>query len=235
LGRLETMGTKDGMGVDDRGPAGGADGSRRLTDENAAGIMTVESAMKRTIVFLVMIAFAAALGAQSLAEMARVEKARRISFAGRRGPVVTNATLLRVKIRPAVEIVVPEEEIVDLGEASELEEVLPAEPESDLPEASPSPAGEAEAVPGLEAEAAEPTLEDRLMATEELVDLLETKIAALNQDYSHQTNMVPNYVIEQQLTETLQRLQNAQADAVRLKREIDRVKREKRLAAAAIR
>ena len=194
--------------------------------------------MKKTVVFLIMIGFAAALGAQSLVVLSRVEKARRASLAGRRAPVVTNADLLRVKLRPAVEVVVPEEEMGELGDETETSEGLPAEAGGVESNVSTPPAGEAAAAPpepGLEASDAEPALQERLKTTEELTDLLKTKIAALNQDYSYQTNMVPNYVIEQQLTETLQRLQNAQAEVVRLKREIDRVEREKKLAANPIR
>jgi len=149
---------------------------------------------------------------------------------------VTNADLFRVKLRPAVEFVVPEEEIVYLeegveaGEALTAEETAAGEAVATESEVAALPNGEADEMP-VEAEGetadAGPTPREMLRTTEELVDLLQTKIAALNQDYSTQTNMVPNYVIEQQLTETLRRLQSAQADAVRLRREIDRARREK--------
>jgi hypothetical protein len=194
--------------------------------------------MKKTLVFMIMIGFSATLGAQSLVVLARVEKARRESLGNRRGPVVTNADLLRVKLRPAVEVVVPEEEMGELGDGTETGEGLPAEAGAVGSDVATPPAGEtaaAPAEPGPEAADDEPTLQVRLKTAEELTELLKTKIAALNQDYSYQTSMVPNYVIEQQLTETLQRLQTAQAEVIRLKREIARVEREKKLAANPIR
>jgi len=191
--------------------------------------------MKRTIVFLMMIGLAVSLDAQSLVQMARVERARRESLIDQRGPIITNADLLRVKLRPAVEIVVPEEELTGLDEGLGEGDELAAEEEAAAtePEGASTAAGEAEVEPvPVEAEAdtaeAGPTPQERLRTTEELIDLLQTKIAALNQDYSTQTNMVPNYVIEQQLTETLQKLQAAQADAVRIRQEISRKSREKR-------
>ena len=203
--------------------------------------------MKKTLVFLIMIGFAATLGAQSLAELARLEKARRNSLGDRRAPVITNLDLLRVTKKPAVEIVVPPSEIVELEEGMGVEaevtdesvepetaEVEPAVEEA-APDAIAPPAGETavEAItPPLEAPATGPSLEEQLQAAEELADLLETKIAKLKQDYSFQESMIPNYVIERQLTETLERLNKAQAEATRLRREIGQQSRERRPPAA---
>ena len=195
--------------------------------------------MKRAIVFLVMLGLASFVAAQSpaaqsLTGLARLEKARRASLAGRRAPVITNADLFRVKLRPAVEIGTPPEE-----------EAVPAEenPEGTVvavPGQSTPPEGEAGVAP--DASAAPPPgpapatadvitgLREKLRTAEEQIDLYKTKIAALNQDYSSQTSMTPNYVIEQQLTETLQKLQATQAEAVRLQRDIDKAVLEKRLA-----
>jgi hypothetical protein len=201
--------------------------------------MAGELVMRKLFLFIAMVGLAATLSAQSLTQLAKTEKARRDALGGRRGPVVTNADLLRVKIRPAVEVVVLEEEAVEgLTEEGAAEEA--AEGAAGTAEAEPGiepAAGSEAASPETPGEATEPgpTPEEKLRDTEDLIDLLETKIAALNQDYSHQTNMVPNYVIEQQLTETLKKLQNAQADAIRLRREIDQKRLEKRTAAAPIR
>jgi hypothetical protein len=199
-----------------------------LTGEQGAGIMRREISMKKAMVFLVMLGFAATLGAQSLAELARLEKARRNSLGDRKAPVITNLDLLRVMKKPAVEIVVPPSEIAELEEDMGAEEevadesVEPAAKEP-APVATAPPAGEAAVevvTPPLEAPAAGPSLEEQLQASEELADLLQTKIAKLKQDYSFQESMVPNYVIERQLTETLERLSRAQAEATRLRREI---------------
>lgn len=71
-------------------------------------------------------------------------------------------------------------------------------------------------------------LDAQLQAAEELVDLLETKLAALKQEYEFQTSMVPNYVIEKQLNDTLQRLQKAQAQEARIRAEAEKRGRERR-------
>jgi hypothetical protein len=93
-----------------------------LTGEQGAGIMRREISMKKAMVFLVMLGFAATLGAQSLAELARLEKARRNSLGDRKAPVITNLDLLRVMKKPAVEIVVPPSEIAELEEDMGAEE-----------------------------------------------------------------------------------------------------------------
>jgi hypothetical protein len=200
--------------------------------------MPEESAMKRIFTFVFMIGFATALGAQSLADLAKLEKERREGFKGRHAVVIKNGDLLRVKKRPAVEVAVESEVIPELGEGEILDTESASETGLPAPAASIPPAEEAipeQIVPPVKAPDVGPALRDELLAAEELADLLGTKIARLRQDYSSQENMVPNYVIEQQLAETRQRLQNAQSEVVRLKREIDRVERERKLAANSIR
>lgn len=185
-----------------------------------------------------MIGFATALGAQSLVDLAKLEKERREGFKGRHAIVITERDLLRVKKRPAIEVAVESEVIPEPDEGEILDTESASETSPPAPAASIPPAEEAipgPIVPPVKAPDVGPALKDQLLAAEELADLLGTKIAKLRRDYSSQENMVPNYVIEQQLTETLQRLQNAQAEAVRLKREIDRVERERKLAANPIR
>jgi len=167
--------------------------------------------MKKIITLVIMVGFATVLGAQSLADLARNEKERRKSLGGRRAPVVTNQDLLRVRKKPALELTVPEKEAEEYVEGPASEVPVPRTPAAARPvaaKAAPQPEG--------------PPLETQLKAAEELAGLLETKIAKLRQDYSSQESMVPNYIIEQQLTETLERFQKAQAEAARLRTEIAR-------------
>jgi len=182
--------------------------------------------MKRMVLFLVAAGLTAFLSGQSLTDAARAERARRQSLGGRHGPVVTKAELLKVKLRPAVEVVIPVEGTEATEALSVEREAEPAGGVADQasapvggPEAAPAPEGAPDAISGLR---------EKLRSTEELIELLKTKIAVLNQDYASRANMVPASVIEQQLTETLQKLQAAQAEAVRIEREIGRLALENR-------
>jgi len=67
-------------------------------------------------------------------------------------------------------------------------------------------------------------LEAQLQAAEERVDLLETKMAALRQQYESQDAMVPGYVIQQQIAETSENLARAQAQLARIRGELDKRK-----------
>ncbi|MBM3306055.1 MAG: hypothetical protein FJY79_08985 [Candidatus Aminicenantes bacterium] len=202
--------------------------------------------MKRAVVVLVLAGFAAALSAQSVADLARKERERREALKGRRATVVTNDDLLRVAKRPAVEISsrAPGWDIV---EGDEPERVTGPESATgpgtvvSAPEAAegssrritprvtapgPSLMPDRDAVDQMGMGAG--PLEAQLKAAEELVDLLETKLAALKQEYEFQNNMVPNYVIEKELNDTYQRLQKAQAQEARIRAEAGRKSRERR-------
>jgi hypothetical protein len=200
-------------------------------------------AMKRVITFLVLVGFAASLGAQSVAELARKERERRESLKDRRAAtVITNDDLLRLKKRPAIDVSSgpPGWDIVvaddpdrgldqDVIAAPGTAAAAPAAPAGASRRVTPRVAppgpsliGDAETTDHTAAPLGSGPLEAQLRAAEELVDLLETKMAALKQEYEFQTGMVPGYVIEEQLTETLQRLQKAQAQAARIRAEYEK-------------
>lgn len=187
--------------------------------------------MKRVLVFMAVLGLAASLSAQSLADLAKKEKARREGLNGRHAVVVKNADLLRVRKMPAVQITNPEEisgetvaEGQDIGPETISEETEPGS----LPSGSGAPSGR-RIVPSVapngpvitgdlnrdQADAGA-TLEAQLKAANELVDLLTTKMAALRQQFESQDAMVPGYVIQQQLDETNQRLLKAQAQQARI-------------------
>jgi hypothetical protein len=190
--------------------------------------------MKRAIVFLVLAGFAATLSAQSVADLARRERERRESLKGRRSPIITNADLLRITKRPAIEISAPGWDVLEadeldrgLGEdaAAGAGAVAAAPPAADgtsrritprVAAPGPSLMEDAESTDQSGGTGAGP-LDAQLRAAEELVDLLETKLAALKQEYEFQNNMVPNYVIEKELNDTLQRLQKAQVQEARIR------------------
>jgi hypothetical protein len=194
--------------------------------------------MKRFLLLIVVLGLAASLGAQSLAELAKSEKARRESLKGRHAVIVRNADLLKVQKAPAVQITIPEEiggETVS-GEGQDVEpETVSEETEpSSLPSGSGAPSGR-RIVPSVapngplitgdvnrdQAEG-RGTLEAQLKASKDLVDLLTTKMNALRQQFEAQDSMVPGYVIQQQLDETGQRLVKAQAQQARIEAMVEK-------------
>jgi hypothetical protein len=188
--------------------------------------------MKRFVLLITVMALTASLGAQSLADLAKKEKARRASLAGRHAAVVKNIDLLRVQKVPAVQVTVPEEirgeTVSGEGQDVEPETVSEGTEPASLPSGSGAPSGR-RIVPSVapngplitgdvnrdQAEGRGP-LEAQLKAAVELVDLLTTKMAALRQQFESQDAMVPGYVIQQQLDETNQRLVKAQAQQARI-------------------
>jgi hypothetical protein len=202
--------------------------------------------MKRLIALLIVFGFAATLSAQSVADLARKERERREALKGRRAVVVTNDDLLRITKRPAVEVS-PQAAGWDIVEADEPDRIMEQEAAAgpgavvSAPSAAegtsrritprvaapgPSLMGDPEAVDQTSTGAG--PLEAQLQAAEELVDLLETKLAALKQEYEFQTSMVPNYVIEKQLNDTYQRLMKAQAQEARIRADFEKKSRERR-------
>jgi hypothetical protein len=188
--------------------------------------------MKRVLVFVAVLGLAASVGAQSLTELAKKEKARRDSLKGRHAAVITNASLLRVQKTPAVVVTPPEAELSDAVAGEETvaaDQGAGAEGETGaLPSGSGAPSGprmvprtgrEGPLITGDanrdQAEGAG-TLDAQLKAAKEMVDLLTTKMNALRQQFESQDAMVPGSVIQQQLDETNQRLLKAQAQQARI-------------------
>jgi hypothetical protein len=192
--------------------------------------------MKRLLVFVAVLVLTASLGAQSLVELAKQEKVRRESLKGRRAAVITNAGLMSVKKLPGVVVTPPEAESGE-GIAGEGQDAGPATVPDDadagsLPSGSGAPSGKritpavAPNGPLITGEADRDqadvggTLEARLQAAKDLVDLLTTKMNALRQQFEAQDAMVPGYVIQQQLDETNKRLLKAQAQQARIEAQI---------------
>lgn len=190
--------------------------------------------MKRVFTLIAVLGLSASLGAQSLVELAKKEKARRESLKTH-AAVIKNADLLRVEKVPAVEVIPPEPEIAEelFGEsvAGAPDPVSGEAGSASLPSGSGAPGrrivptvgpegplitGEA----GRDQEGPGGTLEAQLAAAKDLVDLLTTKMNALRQQFEYQDAMVPGYVIQQQLDDTNQRLLKAQAQQARIEAQI---------------
>ena len=164
--------------------------------------------MKKTLVVIaVLLGLAASLRAQSLAELARRETARRAGFA-RHSVVIRNEDLRRVKKAPAVEVSRPEGWAGQDFAASD-QTAAPVEGAADVPVSPPPGSGEAAAPAPAVSEAGGP-LEEQLKAADALVEELTNEMNSLRQQFASQNAMVPGSVIQQQIDETYQRLVQAQ-------------------------
>lgn len=179
--------------------------------------------MKRILVLTVFAALIGSLYGQSVAELAKQEKARRDGLGPKRAKVVTNADLAAVRKTPAVTVTIPE--------SSE-----EANPSGVVPEGSADNSGAVAMTPqvikdgpGLFQDnsnsatgpAAGADAASRLKAAEDLIDLLTTKINALMQQATNLDNMTPKDSIQKQIDETNQKLLRVQDEAAKLKAQIE--------------
>lgn len=184
--------------------------------------------MKKALVILAVFGLSASLGAQSLVDLARLEKARREALKGRPAVVVRNRDLLAVKKTPAVEVL--DTAVDETSEAAQAAETAPpaAGGRTIPPGAQIVPRVEADgpALVGDQAigrpDSSTKVLEAQLKAAEERVDLLATKMAALRQQYDAQNAMMPGSSIQQQIAETNETLVRAQAQLARIKEQLDK-------------
>jgi len=195
--------------------------------------------MKRLLIVLAVIGFTASLGAQSVVELAKREKARRESLKGAHAVVIKNHDLMQVKKTSAVEVAIPVQEgsegALAEDQSADAEALSSEEAQSVPPSGSGAPSGRritprvAAAGPTLMGDGAATgqaasgvTLDAQLKAAEELVDLLTTKMNALRQQFEFQDAMVPGSVIQEQMVETNQRLVKAQAQQARIEAELEK-------------
>jgi hypothetical protein len=186
--------------------------------------------MKKLLGAATILILMGSLYGQSVVELSRKEKERREALRSHRAKVVTNADLAAVRKTEAV-IVSNPDSAADTGEAA-------AEGPQIIPSVAP-PAGEdsqpvvmvptvARNGPALftndtagDALASGKSLEDRLKAATELVDLLTTKMNALWQEFYNLNTMTTQDRIQQQIDETYQKLLKAQADEAKLKSQLE--------------
>jgi len=150
---------------------------------------------------------------QSLTETAKKEKERRESLKGKAGVVVTNADLAGIKKKPAVTPQAPAEGEKPAAAAK------PGEPSAG--EATPPADLQTEARNKFEEKKSE--LEGRLSKAKELVELLNLKMSALQQQFYSFNSMTAKDQVQKQLSETLQKLKAAQAEEAKIKDELDKV------------
>ncbi len=178
--------------------------------------------------------FVSFLHSQSVVELAKKEKERREALKGKAAHVVTNVDLLRVKKRPAVEIVDPN---VLLDETVvEGEDVSPAVV-GDETAAAETGAAETAAVATPEPQIIPPPEQPTMSETEfrtrmadcktkvdqaqEMVDLLTLKMNGLWQEFYSLDDMKSRELIQLQISETYDKLTRAQMDTTKAQQELD--------------
>ena len=152
---------------------------------------------------------------QSLAEIAQKERERRAALKGKKGAVITNASLAKLKKKPALETpAVPPapltEEVVSPGAPPE----AAAEPQE--PPAAAFPAPEKTVSPDLK------TLQERWEKAKEYVELLTLKMGALWQQFYNLEDMTTKDAIQQSIAETFIKLQNAQAEETQARQDLEK-------------
>ncbi len=185
------------------------------------------------ILFLLGVSF---LSAQSLAEASKKERARRAALKGTQ-TVVTNEDLGKLKKKAAMTESVPEnpaeEAVVDEAEGTvppggeeaqaqptEQGEAPPAAVETP-PEAAPPSAQTEPALNQEEFGRRKAELEDVWNKAQELVDLLTMKMNGLWQEFYNLDDMTARDKIQQQISETYEKLLKTQQDATKAREELD--------------
>jgi hypothetical protein len=173
------------------------------------------SALKIIAAAVLAISLAQPAPGQSLAEAAKKEKERRESLKGKAGVIVTNADLAGTKKKPAIAV----------------NPQTPAESEKPAAAAKPGEPSAVEAAPpadprieaGKKFDEKKSELEGRLSKAKELVELLNLKMSALQQQFYSFNSMTAKDQVQKQLSDTLQKLQAAQAEEAKIKDELDKV------------
>lgn len=193
-------------------------------------------AKKIAAAFFLLLLGVSFLSAQSLAEASKKEKARRAALKGKQ-TVVTNEDLGKTKKKAAMTETVPEKPAEEFegtvppeGEQAPAEEAAPGEPTPgeappaavDTPPEAAPPAAEAE--PSLSMEEfnrRKAELEDAWNKLQEMVDLLTMKMNGLWQEFYSLDDMTARDKIQQQISETYEKLLKTQQDATKAREELD--------------
>lgn len=168
-----------------------------------------------TVIFLPLL-LASFLCSQNLVELAKKEKERRAKLKGKKGIVVTNADLTRLRKKPALSITG-----VKLAAMERPPATATIRPESRLARKS-SKGIDKEESGNLQ------ELEQKWKKTKEYVDLLTLKINGLRQKFYSFRDWTLRDSIQREISETFLKLQKAKLDSEKTKKELDRQRIKKR-------
>ncbi len=189
--------------------------------------------MKKAAIGVFLCVFLAnAAGAQSVAELARRQKARRAALKGKPAAVITNKDLAKVKRTPALVVQTPVEitaenveEAVPAAEGGETATGAPAEATAQAAGTAPATQPAAPAETGALTEQQYKEKRDALAAAaarvQEYADLLQLRLGQLWQQYYNLDDMAPKDAVQAQISEVYTKMQQAQADALKAKTELE--------------
>lgn len=171
--------------------------------------------LKKLVTCLLLLSMGGSFGfSQTLAEIAKKERERRESLKGKKGVVVTNADLAKLKKKPALEIppAPPEQQPV---EQTALTTPLPAEEAAGLSEPIGSPQRG-------ETESSLKNLQEKWEKAKEYVELLTLKMSALWQQFYALDNLSSKEAVQQAIAETFIKLQDAQTEETKARQELEK-------------
>ncbi len=174
--------------------------------------------MKKILVlFFLPLWLASLASSQSLAELAKKEKARRERLKGKKVVLVTNADLGKGTKKPAVSS--PDtQETSHPSTPGASEAAVQSPPSRDIPPVIPPDRG---AISDREYEARKAQLEGALKRADEMVDLLTTKLNGLWQEFYSLNDMTTKDKIQIQISDFYEKLVAAQEEADRARQELE--------------
>jgi hypothetical protein len=175
----------------------------------------IKNGIEKAVSCLLLLFMAGSFGlSQTLAEIAKKERERRENLKGKKGIVVTNADLARLKKKPALEIppAPPEQQPV---EQTALTTPSPAEEAAKLSEPIGPPQRE-------ETETSLKNLQEKWEKAKEYVELLTLKMSALWQQFYALDNLSSKEAVQQAIAETFIKLQDAQTEETKARQELEK-------------
>jgi hypothetical protein len=188
-------------------------------------------------VFFLPLLLVSFLHAQSVVELAKKEKERRAALKGKAAAVITSADIAKVKKRPAVEIVPPEQTAEEAAVEAGGDEAQAQAQEGATPPAGAQGAGTAEArvenpvetLPDLqnpapsakEVQAKLAELTKAAQDKQDLTDLLTLKLNSLYQEFYTLDNLKSRELLQAQISDTYDKLLQAQLDATNASKELE--------------
>ncbi|MBE0710994.1 MAG: hypothetical protein IH583_01330 [Candidatus Aminicenantes bacterium] len=179
---------------------------------------------KLLISLFIPLLLASFLQSQSLSELAKKEKERRAALKGKKTVVITDASLAKVKRRPAVESAeqgqTVEEAAAQEGQADVKAQQGETPPAAEKP-AEQTPPGETPAMSEKEFQAKQAEFVEVCEQKQEMIDLLTLKLNSLYQEFYGLDNMKSREIIQLQISDTYDKLLKAETDAKKANKDLE--------------
>ncbi|RPJ02810.1 MAG: hypothetical protein EHM31_02535 [Candidatus Aminicenantes bacterium] len=175
------------------------------------------------VLFLPLI-LASFLQSQSLADMAKKEKARRAALKGKHATVITTADLAKSTRRPAVESSGQEQTAEEAVEGQAQEGVTPpatGEQAAGAAAEEAAPPEEPTAPSAQDIQKKQNELAETAQQKAEMVDLLTIKMNALYQEFYGLDNLKSRELVQLQISDTYDKLLKAEGESAKAKKDLE--------------